>query len=83
MAAFEARLEADRLIAYRRQTERLIRRPAEEFRMFVHQVFAPFSGSWCPTPVAEKVADKATDSAVSSNTKYVGSVITCIVLVNT
>jgi len=66
LAAFEARLEADRLIAYRRQTERLIRRPAEEFRLFVQQVFTPFSGSWCPTPATEKVADK-TDSIKPSN----------------
>jgi hypothetical protein len=68
LAAFEARLESDRLIAYRRQTERLIRRPAEEFRLFVQQVFSPFSGTaWCPTPVTEKPVDKA--DATASNFK--------------
>lgn len=68
LAAFEARLESDRLIAYRRQTERLIRRPAEEFRLFIQQVFSPFSGTaWCPTPVAEKPIEKA--DATASNLK--------------
>lgn len=74
LAALEARLEADRLLAYRRQTERLIRRPAEEFRTFVQQVFSPFAGSpWllmASTPVtpahtatatADKISDKTVD----------------------
>lgn len=66
LAAFEARLEADRLIAYRRQTERLIRRPAEEFRLFVQQVFSPFSGTpWCPTPISEKPIEKADPAAAN------------------
>lgn len=66
LAAFEARLEADRLVAYRRQTERLIRRPAEEFRVFVQQVFTPFSGASCSTPVTEKATEKS-DSATAAN----------------
>ena len=69
MAAFEARLEADRLVAYRRQTERLIRRPAEEFRVFVQQVFTPFSGASCSTPVTEKATEKS-DSATAANLRF-------------
>ena len=72
LAAFEARLEADRLIAYRRQTERLIRRPAEEFRIFVQQVFSPFSGvSWNSTPITEKSIEKSDSAHTSSNFKSV------------
>jgi hypothetical protein len=70
LAAFEARLESDRLIAYRRQTERLIRRPAEEFRLFIQQVFSPFSGAaWCPTPITEKPKPIDKADATSSNFK--------------
>jgi hypothetical protein len=72
LAAFEARLETDRLIAYRRQTERLIRRPAEDFRLFVQQVFSPFSGvSWSSTPVTEKAIEKSDAAHNSSNFKSV------------
>lgn len=78
LAAMEARLEADRLLAYRRQTERLIRRPAEEFRAFVQQVFAPFTGTpWhlASTPVStttEKV-DKTVDSITASSAVFKSS----------
>ncbi|XP_037093776.1 uncharacterized protein LOC119113590 [Pollicipes pollicipes] len=47
LAAFEARLEADELLAFQQQTERRIQQPQQAFSQFVQRLLAPFSVQLC------------------------------------
>ena len=59
MAAFEARLETDELLAYKTEMENLINAPQEELVNFVNQVFDPF----CATLKKEGVYSQLEDEA--------------------
>ena len=43
LAALEARLEADELLAFQQQTERRIQQPQQEYGQFVQRLLTPFS----------------------------------------
>lgn len=45
MAAFEAKLELDELLAFQQETERLITQPQRDFTQFVEACFGPFAAS--------------------------------------
>ena len=59
LAAFEARLETDELLAYKTEMENLINAPQEELVNFVNQVFDPF----CATLKKEGVYSQLEDEA--------------------
>ena len=59
LAAFEARLETDELLAYKTEMENLINAPQEELVSFVNQVFDPF----CATLKKEGVYSQLEDEA--------------------
>ncbi|KOX81282.1 hypothetical protein WN51_00190 [Melipona quadrifasciata] len=45
LAAFEAKLELDELLAFQQETERLITQPQRDFTQFVEACFGPFAAS--------------------------------------
>ncbi|XP_012271893.1 uncharacterized protein LOC105695146 isoform X2 [Orussus abietinus] len=45
LAAFEAKLELDELLAFQQETERLIAQPQRDFAQFVEACFGPFAAS--------------------------------------
>ncbi|KAI5727881.1 hypothetical protein M8J77_008103 [Diaphorina citri] len=60
LAAFEAKLELDELLAYQHQTEARIQQPQKDFAQFVEACFGPFSASLAkngPYKELEKEAD--------------------------
>ena len=49
LAAFEAKLELDELLAFQQETERLITQPQRDFAQFVDACFGPFSATLART----------------------------------
>ncbi|XP_066597146.1 uncharacterized protein [Prorops nasuta] len=45
LAAFEAKLELDELLAFQQETERLITQPQRDFTQFIEACFGPFAAS--------------------------------------
>ncbi|XP_026671760.1 uncharacterized protein LOC108627846 isoform X2 [Ceratina calcarata] len=58
LAAFEARLELDELLAFQQETERLITQPQRDFSQFVEACFGPFAVSLAKTKDPYKSLEK-------------------------
>lgn len=58
MAAFEAKLELDELLAFQQETERLITQPQRDFTQFVEACFGPFAASLSKTKDPYKSLEK-------------------------
>ncbi|XP_014469880.1 PREDICTED: uncharacterized protein LOC106741940 isoform X2 [Dinoponera quadriceps] len=58
LAAFEAKLELDELLAFQQETERLITQPQRDFTQFVEACFGPFAASLAKTKDPYKSLEK-------------------------
>ncbi|XP_074099056.1 uncharacterized protein LOC141527456 [Cotesia typhae] len=58
LAAFEAKLELDELLAFQQETERLITQPQRDFTQFVEACFSPFATSLAKTRDPYKSLEK-------------------------
>ncbi|XP_015590720.1 uncharacterized protein LOC107265616 isoform X2 [Cephus cinctus] len=58
LAAFEAKLELDELLAFQQETERLITQPQRDFTQFVEACFGPFSASLAKTKDPYRALEK-------------------------
>ncbi|XP_043281762.1 uncharacterized protein [Venturia canescens] len=58
LAAFEAKLELDELLAFQQETERLITQPQRDFAQFVEACFSPFATSLAKTRDPYKSLEK-------------------------
>lgn len=58
MAAFEAKLELDELLAFQQEIERLITQPQRDFTQFVEACFGPFAASLAKTKDPYKSLEK-------------------------
>lgn len=58
LAAFEAKLELDELLAFQQEIERLITQPQRDFTQFVEACFGPFAASLAKTKDPYKSLEK-------------------------
>ncbi|KAK0162025.1 hypothetical protein PV327_008401 [Microctonus hyperodae] len=66
LAAFEAKLELDELLAFQQETERLITQPQRDFTQFVEACFSPFATSLSKTRDPYKSLEKEARDLVSA-----------------
>ncbi|XP_058795012.1 uncharacterized protein LOC131666391 isoform X2 [Phymastichus coffea] len=66
LAAFEAKLELDELLAYQQEMERLITQPQRDFTQFVEACFGPFAASLEKTKEPYKSLEKEARDLVAA-----------------
>ncbi|XP_044008897.1 uncharacterized protein LOC122852871 isoform X2 [Aphidius gifuensis] len=65
LAAFEAKIELDELLAFQAETERLITQPQRDFTQFIEACFSPFATSLSKTREPYKILEKEARDLVS------------------
>lgn len=65
LAAFEAKLELDELLAFQQEMERLITQPQRDFTQFVEACFGPFAASLAKTKDPYRTLEKEARSLIS------------------
>lgn len=66
LAAFEAKLEVDELLAYQQEIERLITQPQRDFTQFIEACFGPFAVTLDKTKEPYKTLEREARDLVSS-----------------